>query len=538
MMMRASPVLALLSLGAAQQAVPYRCRFDVVPSGRIGTDDLLHFLTQYGVPAGETGTPRTSSGYGSCDFDGSGTVGADDLLLLLAAFQTTVTGCTPTLTPVDCAGAMAAWDTCTLPCGGGTQARSFVVSVPASNGGVCPADGTSESQACNTQVCPPPPVDCVGDYGALGACSQTCGPNGVATRTFAISTTAANGGSACTLAAGNVETQPCNTAISCPVDCVGAMDAWGACSLPCGGGTQARSFVVSAPAQHGGLCPADGTSESQACNTDACPPPPPAPVDCVGDYESFGACTETCGPNGVQTRSFIIATSASNGGTACTLAAGDADTQPCNTDISCPVDCTGAMAAWDTCTLLCGGGTQGRSFVVSVPASNGGACPADGTSESQACNTQVCTQAGITFSTCAATEVIATEAECSAAAASLGVGYNGVTGPEWTSYCILHGGAVFYSPDVTDSTQDPSYAYVCDTAGAAISYIHCDTAATGIIATEVECSAAAAVLGITFTGAVGTEWASGCLFHEGTAHFSPQAVGSTEDPTDAYICNP
>ena len=59
-------------------------------------------------------------------------------------------------------------------------------------------------------------------FSALTACTESCGPDDVATRAFAITTAAANGGAACTLAAGDVETQPCNTAI----DCLGGRNSW------------------------------------------------------------------------------------------------------------------------------------------------------------------------------------------------------------------------------------------------------------------------------------------------------------------------
>jgi hypothetical protein len=162
---------------------------------------------------------------------------------------------------------MGDWGDCSVTCGGGTQTRNFIVATPAANGGTCAADGTSETQACNTQACP---VDCVGAYGELSECSEPCGPTGVATRSFSVTTQAANGGAACSVEAGNIETQSCNTEIACPVDCVGAMGDWGDCSVPCGGGTQTRNFIVATPAANGGTCAADGTSETQACNTDVC----------------------------------------------------------------------------------------------------------------------------------------------------------------------------------------------------------------------------------------------------------------------------
>merc|ERR1719329_589199 len=186
---------------------------------------------------------------------------------------------------------MGDWADCSVPCGGGTQTRNFIVTTPAANGGTCDADGSSESQACNTDACP---VDCVGEYGDLSDCSEPCGPTGVATRSFIITTPASDGGQECSVAAGNVETQSCNTEIACPVDCVGSMGDWADCSVPCGGGTQTRNFIVTTPAANGGTCDSDGSSESQACNTDACPPPPPEPVDCVGSYSALGECSEPC----------------------------------------------------------------------------------------------------------------------------------------------------------------------------------------------------------------------------------------------------
>ena len=150
------------------------------------------------------------------DIDESGQVGVDDLLLLLAAFGLE-SGCEPQ---------------------------------------------------------PQEPIDCVGSYGELSDCSEPCGPTGVATRSFVITTPASNGGQECSVAAGFIETQSCNTEIACPVDCVGAMGDWSSCSVPCGGGMQTRNFTVTTPATNGGSCDADGTSESQACNTDTCPSPP------------------------------------------------------------------------------------------------------------------------------------------------------------------------------------------------------------------------------------------------------------------------
>ena len=52
---------------------------------------------------------------------------------------------------------------------------------------------------------------------------------------------------------GKTELHAWHTDILCPVGCVGSFSTWSECSMPCGGGNQTRSFVVSAVADHGGV---------------------------------------------------------------------------------------------------------------------------------------------------------------------------------------------------------------------------------------------------------------------------------------------
>jgi hypothetical protein len=63
------------------------------------------------------------------------------------------------------------------------------------------------------------------------------------------------------------------TCMATKVNCVGSWSSYGSCSASCGGGNQTRTYRVSVPASGGGnACPyAHGQTQSQSCNTGACP---------------------------------------------------------------------------------------------------------------------------------------------------------------------------------------------------------------------------------------------------------------------------
>lgn len=256
---------------------------------------------------------------------------------------------------------------------------------------------TASSNLCIGDVCiskddllrfklPPPPsaVDCaVTDWTGWGACSKSCG-SGVQTRSRAIKVSPLNGGKPCPSLQ---ESQACNTQACpapAPVNCaVSTWNSWSTCSKTCGGGTRTRTRTIALqPANGGTACPS--LSESQACNTQACP----IPTDCaVSAWSLWSACSKTCG-GGTRTRTRTITRQPANGGAACPSLS---ESQACNTQ-ACPVptNCTvSSWGLWSSCSKSCGGGTRTRTRAITKQATNGGSCPYT-LSESQACNTQSC----------------------------------------------------------------------------------------------------------------------------------------------------
>ena len=218
-------------------------------------------------------------------------------------------------------------------------------------------------------------VDCVmSSYGSWGTCSKTCG-GGFQSRTRTIVTPGKNGGASCPC---TTETQQCNTQ-ACPVDCkVSDWSCFGSCSATCGGGTQTRSrVVIQAPLNGGAACPA--LTDSAKCNTQACP------VNCVGSWGDWSTCSKTCG-GGSQTRSLTITTPNSNGGRCC---GNPTEVRPCNTQ-TCVTDCQmSSWSDWGSCSKTCGSGIQTRHRTVTTqPSCQGAQCGA--LIDTQTCNTQGC----------------------------------------------------------------------------------------------------------------------------------------------------
>jgi len=135
------------------------------------------------------------------------------------------------------------------------------------------------------------------DGDGWGACSATCG-SGTQTRTYKITTQQAGGGNSCPKAQGATETRACPNLPACAVavNCAGAWGGWTGCSAGCGGGTRSRTYYVTTAAANGGAaCPkTNGQSESEACNTTAC-----CDAAATGEWYDVGGviCTGSSSPD-------------------------------------------------------------------------------------------------------------------------------------------------------------------------------------------------------------------------------------------------
>jgi|GEM_PF-5684947 len=171
----------------------------------------------------------------------------------------------------------------------------------------------------------------------------------------------------------------------------GGWSAWGACTLSCGGGIQARECNNPAPQNGGADCSIlDGGNSSKPCNTQACPT--------NGGWSGWGNCDKTCG-GGTKTRTCTNPVPA-NGGANCSALDGGNSSAPCNTQACCTPTST-TWGAWSDITV-CGPATcdattktQRRTCQGTVSCGGTSNCAA-GTTENRtvACPRLVCSAPG------------------------------------------------------------------------------------------------------------------------------------------------
>jgi hypothetical protein len=177
------------------------------------------------------------------------------------------------------------------------------------------------------------------------------------------------------------ESEECNTH-ACPVDCqVGEWSAWSPCSASCGFGRQSRSRNVTALAEHSGAACGE-LAQSRMCHVQPCP------VDCVmDDWSAWSPCSASCG-GGVRERSRGVTRLDAFGGQACgaTIEVSECNTEPCAPTVH-PRDCQmSEWSAWDRCERRNGELIHTHSrvrLVLAPPALGGAAC--GNTSQTEQC---------------------------------------------------------------------------------------------------------------------------------------------------------
>jgi len=159
------------------------------------------------------------------------------------------------------------WDPeeCSKVCGGGEQKLTRNVLTHPNGGAQCLP--LDALAKCNMQPCP---VDCkLSNWHGWSKCTAQCG-GGVQQRLRSVNRAMKNGGKPCDETS---ETQACNNQ-ACEKDCVlNSWTKWSQCSKDCDGGTQKRQKFVKTPAEGAGKCEgrwAKKRLQYKKCNMNRC----------------------------------------------------------------------------------------------------------------------------------------------------------------------------------------------------------------------------------------------------------------------------
>ncbi|KAK2508441.1 hypothetical protein MC885_016939, partial [Smutsia gigantea] len=161
------------------------------------------------------------------------------------------------------------WSACTVSCGGGARQRTRACSDPVPQYGGSRCEGSDvQSDFCNSDPCPT--HGNWSPWSGWGTCSRTCDGGQMRRYRACDNPHPSNGGRTC--GGSDSQTQRCNTGL-CPVDGRwGNWHSWGRCSASCGGGEKTRKRMCNnpVPSKNGRPCPGDSTQVSR-CNIQACP---------------------------------------------------------------------------------------------------------------------------------------------------------------------------------------------------------------------------------------------------------------------------
>ncbi|XP_073073009.1 hemicentin-1 isoform X4 [Manis javanica] len=161
------------------------------------------------------------------------------------------------------------WSACSVSCGGGARQRTRACSDPVPQYGGSKCEGSDvQSDFCNSDPCPT--HGNWSPWSVWGTCSRTCDGGQMRRYRACDDPHPSNGGRAC--GGPDSQTQRCNTGL-CPVDGRwGNWHSWGRCSASCGGGEKTRKRMCNnpVPSRSGRPCPGDPTQVSR-CNIQACP---------------------------------------------------------------------------------------------------------------------------------------------------------------------------------------------------------------------------------------------------------------------------
>jgi len=277
--------------------------------------------------------------------------------------------------PVNCVGS---WAGCSVTCGEGVD--TYRITTPAANGGRACPESDGATRTCVQPPCGVDCVgdwikNTSTDANGWGACSTTCG-TGTQTRTYKVSTVQVGSGRTCPYRDGQTETRQCPGLSPCatPVDCIGNFSAWTGCSVGCGGGTRSRTYTITTNAANGGRqCPhVTGYQETERCNERTC-----CDSASVGDWYDVGSvlCSGTSSASPYIYQSRAVTFPSNPNGTATAAACQISTARTRNTAIGCPAvsasdgACSDSTVPWSD--------AKGCSLATPINASAGTCNPSD-----------------------------------------------------------------------------------------------------------------------------------------------------------------